>query len=68
MSKRKHTNISRDDQWDDSALIDSWDAAVEEYKVSIIGPLHYVLEILQLTVQSSIITAYTHAERTSSLS
>ncbi|KAI9731724.1 MAG: hypothetical protein M1834_004513 [Cirrosporium novae-zelandiae] len=33
MGKRKRKNLSEAEIWDDSALIESWDAAYEEYKL-----------------------------------
>lgn len=48
------SNISLDDRnaWDDSALIDSWDEALAEYKVSLLESLcmckaNLGIEILQ---------------------
>jgi hypothetical protein len=29
------TNLSQAEIWDDSALVDSWDEAVQEYKASL---------------------------------
>lgn len=36
MGKKKSTNreLTHEEIWDDSALVRSWDEAVEEYKVS----------------------------------
>jgi hypothetical protein len=33
MAKRKQRELTQAEIWDDSALIRSWDEAVEEYKV-----------------------------------
>jgi len=37
MSK-KQENLTHEEMWDDSALIDSWNEALQEYKVSM--PMH----------------------------
>ena len=30
---KKSKNLSQEEIWDDSALVDSWDAALQEYQV-----------------------------------
>lgn len=34
MSNKKRKIISHEEIWDDTALIESWDEALDEYKVS----------------------------------
>jgi hypothetical protein len=34
MGKNKKASMSHEEIWDDSALVQSWDDAVEEYQVS----------------------------------
>jgi hypothetical protein len=41
MAKRKQRELTQAEIWDDSALIRSWDEAVEEYKVGKSYKLHY---------------------------
>lgn len=48
MGKRKRTKnkpLTQEEIWDDSALIQSWDDAVEEYKVRLL-PIHVISSLL----------------------
>ena len=60
MGKRKE--LSQAEVWDDSALLRSWDEALEEYKVCTHGLLKDIYCKLTLIVHSYI-TAYMPAAR-----
>jgi hypothetical protein len=41
MGKNKNVSLTHEEIWDDSALVQSWDDAVEEYQVSQ-APVHVI--------------------------
>jgi hypothetical protein len=40
-----HENLSHSEMWDDSALVDSWNEALEEYKVTE-PPFHQATQLI----------------------
>jgi hypothetical protein len=52
--------MSHAEIWDDSALVDSWNEALEEYKVIIHG---HMMSESTIDLFGSITTAYTHVVR-----
>ena len=51
---KKRKQLSHAEIWDDSALVQSWDEALAEYKVL----QNRLLDIIYLLIQLSSITAY----------
>ena len=51
---KKRKQLSHAEIWDDSALVQSWDEALAEYKVL----QNTLLDIIYLLIQLSSITAY----------
>lgn len=60
--KRKH--LSHEEIWDDSALVDSWDLALQEYQVS----NHELDVVAHWLTFSSCIIAFMPAEKESKMS
>ena len=54
MMGKKRKQLSHAEIWDDSALVQSWDEALAEYKV----PHNTSLDIVYLLIRRSSITAY----------
>lgn len=45
----KHENLTHEEVWDDSALIDSWNQALDEYKVNLLLTVSRCLDVPILT-------------------
>lgn len=63
--KVKNKELTQEEIWDDSALIQSWDDAVEEYKVGCF-PFHlYTIHVIPSNSSISSITAFMRGVKTS---